>query len=216
MPYKNPGDRRRRYKERRLSDPQWVARYRVYQREYQRRYRAENLKETRTYQKEWARVHRRKVRGEKFGKRRRKKTDEEVHQTLLAKRRRFHHRHRDQINTARKQKRVNNPERFHAIDRARYWRDPEKRRHQSRIARAKRSGKSCYISLQDWQALLVHFNFRCAYCGTKLNKKNRSLDHRTPLVRGGTNEISNLVPSCLRCNQRKHSMTAEEFLRHHR
>jgi 5-methylcytosine-specific restriction endonuclease McrA len=213
VPYKDKAARNAHARKKRAERGDAI---RAYHRKYQREYRAQNLKEIRAYQKEWARANRRKVRGQKFGKRRRKKTDEEIHQTLLAKRRRFYYRHRDQINAARKQERINDPERFLAIDHARYWRDPEKRRHQSRIARAKRSGESCYISLQDWRSLLARFKFRCAYCGTKLTKRNRSLDHKIPLVRGGTNEISNLVPSCLRCNQRKHSMTAEEFLRSRR
>ena len=36
-------------------------------------------------------------------------------------------------------------------------------------------------------------------------------DHRTPLERGGTNEIANILPACVRCNLRKHLMTEDEF-----
>src|SRR5579871_2983373 len=210
MPYRDKSVRNARAREKRVRDGDSI---RAYQREYQRHYRANNLKKLRAYQKEWARANRRKVRGAKFGKRRRKKSDEEIHQTLLAKRRRHYYVHRERINAAKREQRRDNPERFRSTDRARYLRDAEKRRHQSRIARAKRSGISCYISLQDWRLLLKRFNFRCFYCGTKLTKRNRSLDHKIPLVRGGTNEISNLVPSCLRCNQRKNRKTAEEYLK---
>ena len=131
----------------------------------------------------------------------------------LARKRRYYWKNRDRIRAAVKRKRLANPGRFRPVDRARYWRNPEKRRHQSRIARAKRTGSSCYVSLEDWKLLLRRFRFRCAYCGARLTKGNRSLDHKIPLVRGGTNEISNLAPSCLRCNQRKHLRTAAEFLR---
>jgi 5-methylcytosine-specific restriction endonuclease McrA len=64
--------------------------------------------------------------------------------------------------------------------------------------------------LEEWKHLLRRFRYRCAYCGTKLTKRNRSLDHVVPLLRGGTNDITNLVPSCLRCNQRKNVQSVEE------
>ena len=211
MPYKHPADRRKRYKKRRLNDPEWVGRSRAYHRRYNRQWRLKNLEERKKYEREWARTHRRLVRGANFGKRKRKKTDEEIHKTKLANRRRYHSRNRQRINATVKQKRLADPGRFRSVDRARYWRNPEKRQHQSRVQRAKRTGVDCYISLEDWKALLTRFNFRCAYCGLTLTKNNRSLDHAIPLIRGGTNEISNLVPSCLRCNQRKNRLTAAEF-----
>lgn len=209
MPYKDKAKRNARERAKRATRGEAIRRY---HRLYQRKYRAGKLLEIRDYQKQWARSHRRKVRGDKFGKRRKQKTEEQVHQTMLAKRRRYYYRHRDRINRARRQKRNDDPAGWRARDRARYLRNPEKRQHQSRVMRAKRMGGACYLSIQDWKDLLRRFDFRCAYCDTTLTKKNRSLDHMVPLVRGGTNDITNLVPSCLRCNQRKHSMTAEEFM----
>jgi 5-methylcytosine-specific restriction endonuclease McrA len=32
-----------------------------------------------------------------------------------------------------------------------------------------------------------------------------------PLCRGGSNEISNILPACRHCNRRKHRKTEEEF-----
>lgn len=40
---------------------------------------------------------------------------------------------------------------------------------------------------------------RCAYCGAEAT----SLDHIIPKNKGGTNSVSNLVPSCSRCNNSK-------------
>jgi 5-methylcytosine-specific restriction endonuclease McrA len=65
MPYKNPAKRRRRYRERRLNDPQWVARYRAYQREYQKKWlRAHPAKREhhRELVKRWRKKHPRKFR----------------------------------------------------------------------------------------------------------------------------------------------------------
>ena len=39
--------------------------------------------------------------------------------------------------------------------------------------------------------------YECVYCGSK---KNLTLDHVIPKSRGGSNEWTNLVTSCFRCN----------------
>jgi len=38
-----------------------------------------------------------------------------------------------------------------------------------------------------------------------------TVDHATPLTRGGTNYIDNLVPACFQCNMKKSTMTSKEF-----
>ena len=53
----------------------------------------------------------------------------------------------------------------------------------------------------------------CYYCScTMMTKQERHIEHMTPLCRNGTSLKENLVPSCVACNQAKHSMTAEEFM----
>lgn len=47
----------------------------------------------------------------------------------------------------------------------------------------------------------------CHYCG----KPASHVDHVTPRSRGGTNELSNLVPACALCNLTKARRTAEEW-----
>jgi len=39
-----------------------------------------------------------------------------------------------------------------------------------------------------------------------------TIDHKIPLARHGSNELSNLVLACHSCNMRKGTMIAEEFL----
>lgn len=53
---------------------------------------------------------------------------------------------------------------------------------------------------------------RCQYCGCLLFFDCFHVDHRLPVIRGGTNDTDNLCASCPDCNLRKHTMTAEEFL----
>lgn len=200
---------------------EWKARWRIknraHERELQRRWRKRNPGKVRAQNEEWYSRRGKTWYQENKGKRRqqakqayRRERKNKLDQQR-SRRRRYHWKNRERINAKVKEKRIANPERFRASDRARYWRNPEKRRHQSRVARAKRTGSFCYLSLEDWKNLLRRFQFRCFYCSVKLTKKNRSLDHKVPLVRGGTNDISNLVPSCLRCNQRKNVQTAHEF-----
>jgi 5-methylcytosine-specific restriction endonuclease McrA len=48
----------------------------------------------------------------------------------------------------------------------------------------------------------------CPYCGGP----PQELDHCTPLARGGTNTVDNLVWACAKCNRRKGDRTVLEFL----
>lgn len=48
---------------------------------------------------------------------------------------------------------------------------------------------------------------KCVYCGST---KNLTLDHVMPKSRGGSNEWTNLVTSCFKCNLRKSNRTPEE------
>lgn len=67
---------------------------------------------------------------------------------------------------------------------------------------------------------------RCAYCGKKLNLEEMQVDHRVPLYRNdtaeslakygivkGTDDFSNLMPSCRSCNFRKGTLSVDEFRR---
>lgn len=59
------------------------------------------------------------------------------------------------------------------------------------------------------KAYLRHkWDDQCAYCG----KKGEEVEHLVPRSRGGSNRIANLVWSCRKCNEKKDSLTLEEFL----
>ena len=60
----------------------------------------------------------------------------------------------------------------------------------------------------------------CAYCGKKIEYKDMQVDHKVPIYRGygtlvgverGTDDFSNLMPSCRSCNFRKGTLTVEQF-----
>lgn len=45
----------------------------------------------------------------------------------------------------------------------------------------------------------------CAKCGKILLLEKTTIDHLIPKYRGGTDEISNLIPMCKHCNKQKGS-----------
>ena len=64
----------------------------------------------------------------------------------------------------------------------------------------KEKGAGGKITKKDVDNLFEQFGRICYYC--KVSKAN-SIDHITPISKGGTNNISNLVPACISCNSKK-------------
>jgi Zn-finger protein len=55
----------------------------------------------------------------------------------------------------------------------------------------------------------------CAYCGCSLDPfRNWEIEHVIPKSRGGTDDASNLVPACRRCNSIKSARSLDEFREH--
>ena len=59
--------------------------------------------------------------------------------------------------------------------------------------------------------LLEKHNRKCFYCGKTVS--DFEVEHMIPKTRGGSNRIDNLTLSCHDCNQKKDTMTAEEFIK---
>ncbi len=59
------------------------------------------------------------------------------------------------------------------------------------------------ISLQTRYAILKRDNFRCVLCGDDAQSARLVVDHIIPVVRGGTNDITNLRTLCTACNHGK-------------
>jgi len=62
------------------------------------------------------------------------------------------------------------------------------------------------VSLETYLAIIA--SGPCVYCG----KESTTVDHITPLSRGGYEAESNLVPACLSCNQHKHASLITEWI----
>lgn len=53
-------------------------------------------------------------------------------------------------------------------------------------------------------------NFTCQYCGATPPDAVLEVDHVTPVSKGGSNEVSNLVTACFECNRGKRDKTLGE------
>jgi 5-methylcytosine-specific restriction endonuclease McrA len=61
----------------------------------------------------------------------------------------------------------------------------------------------------DYLKKLLEGNI-CYYCGCEIKGK-KTIDHKIPVIKGGTNDNENLVLSCVHCNTQKGSKTEEEY-----
>jgi 5-methylcytosine-specific restriction endonuclease McrA len=103
----------------------------------------------------------------------------------------------------------------HAEQRAAYaraWRTqhPEYARLKAHARRARHHQAEGSFTQADIDAIYAAQGGLCAYCATPLSGRYH-IEHKQPLIRGGTNWPSNLCCSCQRCNNRKHTLTDTEF-----
>lgn len=98
----------------------------------------------------------------------------------------------------------------------RIWRatNRDKVQQYSRNKHAKRrvamDGTIDPITAKQWRDLVMKFRSRCYYCG---RRGKMTVEHMTPLSRGGNHSIDNIVPACLPCNVKKHANDNYEFAR---
>jgi 5-methylcytosine-specific restriction enzyme A len=64
------------------------------------------------------------------------------------------------------------------------------------------------------QYLLERNNYQCQSCGKVAQDTKLTIDHITPLAKGGSNDISNLQILCRSCNSRKKHSFDSRFDRH--
>lgn len=73
------------------------------------------------------------------------------------------------------------------------------------------------FSKETRQAVYAKYNGRCAYCGREIAYKDMQVDHfvaKRGWNESGSDDISNLMPSCRMCNHYKRANTLETFRRY--
>lgn len=103
---------------------------------------------------------------------------------------------------------VRHSERIKAKQNERDRRDPERPRMNAQHRRARSLAAEGSWTREEWLRLVQEYGGACAYCG---NVTDLTVDHRVPLVRGGSNTIDNILPACLPCNLRKAARDELEF-----
>ena len=63
------------------------------------------------------------------------------------------------------------------------------------------------------RAIKEHFDCQCVYCGETYELHELTLDHVQPRCYGGRDIASNLVSSCVKCNQAKGSDNWLQWMR---
>lgn len=88
--------------------------------------------------------------------------------------------------------------------------NPERYRAIKQRRRARLRGAEASLTSSEWLERLAEYCGRCAYCVTA---PATTMEHMTPLSRGGRHELTNVVPACGDCNNRKGTRTLLEFVR---
>lgn len=79
-----------------------------------------------------------------------------------------------------------------------------------------------YAKEKTFKRYIKKWGFICYFCGTEMttaharmtqeeNRRLATVEHKTPLSRGGTNNPDNLVLACLQCNMSKGNKTVNEY-----
>ena len=78
--------------------------------------------------------------------------------------------------------------------------------HEEAVSKRKKFNKS------ERKEIYNKTNGHCALCGKHISLENMTIDHIVPVSKGGTNEMSNLQPTCLVCNRIKQDILPQEFM----
>ena len=70
-----------------------------------------------------------------------------------------------------------------------------------------RPNKSLWAAIRD--RIFKRDDYTCGYCGARGGKLE--CDHKHPVSKGGTNDETNLITACFKCNRAKHARTEEEW-----
>lgn len=78
-------------------------------------------------------------------------------------------------------------------------------------SRKKKNQGMNWIRQEKRLAIYIRDGLECAYCGSNIEDAKMTLDHLTPYSMGGSNDQTNLVTCCHRCNSSRGNRDWKEF-----
>lgn len=83
-------------------------------------------------------------------------------------------------------------------------------KEQKRLSRNAKA-RERYTTRKFRNQVLERDNYRCVYCDEDLKTTTAHIDHKVPLIDGGSQDIENLQATCPKCNRRKKAFSPNKF-----
>jgi 5-methylcytosine-specific restriction endonuclease McrA len=181
--------------------------------ELARQWQGNNPDKVREYKKRWEEKHKDEERE------RRRTWRKENPDKARESNRKYKEKNKDKIKNSRREYQIKYPERarlscakyrLNNPDRVKEHRlkwdrkNREKRRINSHNWRARKKSNGGSFTLAEWEILKKQYGNRCPACRRIEPNIKLTMDHVIPLSRGGSNNIENIQPLCMRCNDTKH------------
>lgn len=115
------------------------------------------------------------------------------------------------VHQREKRKRINNREELAHKRKERRKTHPELFQQWGRNRYARRKGAKGKYTREQWIQKCEFWGWRCYLCRAVLTDDAIHADHRIPLMKGGSNWISNIAPACVSCNAAKGAKTEAEY-----
>lgn len=110
---------------------------------------------------------------------------------------------KDRLNESSRQYREKNKASIKDSFNAWRARNPERDIARTQHRRARKKGNGGEYTADEWKALCQQYNNCCLACNR--DDVTLTVDHVIPLIRGGSNDISNIQPLCKSCNSKKNT-----------
>lgn len=67
------------------------------------------------------------------------------------------------------------------------------------------------FNITEKRIIYAKYNGHCALCGKPVKFSELTIDHKVPLDKGGSNDMTNLQLACRRCNLAKSNLMDNEW-----
>lgn len=140
----------------------------------------------------------------------RKNKPKEYHERRKQQKRDYANRKRDYFRKLKREKYAKN--RDQALAKMKEWRKENKDiiRALNADYRGRKRGAEGKITIAVVKSLELHQKMKCNHCLESI-EDGYHIDHKTPLINGGSNLKGNLQLLCPNCNLRKGALSQEEF-----